>query len=668
VYFRSLAAAAATALLGVTPEAQGIVQHVVHVSVDGLRGDLLRNLLESDAAGRFPNFARLVSEGASTFAAQADFGQTNTLPNHTTMVSGRPIKQPALQAGTVHHGYTFNVKPQPGETIHNLGNPNVPYVHSTFDVVHDHGLSTALYASKSKFLIFEQSYDAVAGAPDVTGADDGPDKIDSFFAQSTLIGAWKTSDDMQAAFLADMAANDYAYVLVHYRNPDSAGHLDGWGSPSWEASIEEVDDYLGELLSLVESDPGLAGTTAVIVTSDHGGSSVSHSTAGYLSHHVIPFFVWGPGVDAGRDLYALNPGNRLDPDGGIPDYDATPQPIRNGESGNLALQLLGLPPVPGSTLGVLQDLALGVGGRTLLSGDETSLDLTLGGMQGLLLDAPATPFSLYVVLGSASGTTPGFSFGGFTVPLEFDRYFLSTLELSMPYLGGQVGLLGPTGSAAASFWMPAASDPVLAGLQLNHAYAVVDFTAPAPVLAVSNAAPVTLALPGQPTLVINEIDYDQPGSDVAEFIEIHNFGSTAADLTRVTLDLVDSSGNNLAGYDLGLAGDLLPAGAYLVVAQTAVIQNLPTGVLTVTLPIGNDDIPNTAPLGLQLYDSGYGVLDSVTFDGKIVGLTEGPQGADGDSDSSDVSIARIPDGQDTDDNRGDFATTSTITPGVANVP
>ena len=44
---------------------------------------------------------------------------------------------------------------------------------SAWDIVHDRGLTTSLYASKTKFVIFEQSYDSGSGAADTTGADNG---------------------------------------------------------------------------------------------------------------------------------------------------------------------------------------------------------------------------------------------------------------------------------------------------------------------------------------------------------------------------------------------------------------------------------------------------------------------------------------------------------------
>ena len=73
--------------------------------------------------------------------------------------------------------------------------------------------------------------------------------------------------------------------------------------------------------------------------------------------YVIPFVVWtGPGGEA-RELYELNTATRADPGlKQVPrDYTGL-MPVRNGDAGNLALALLGLPPVPGSTIGAKQDL------------------------------------------------------------------------------------------------------------------------------------------------------------------------------------------------------------------------------------------------------------------------------------------------------------------------
>ncbi|MEX0979136.1 MAG: alkaline phosphatase family protein [Pirellulales bacterium] len=153
-----------------------------------------------------------------------------------------------------------------------------------------------------------------------------------------------------------MAASEYNYTFLHYRDPDSAGHDTGWGSAAWDTVVQNVDGYLGDLFDLIENDAGLVGDTVIIVTADHGGSGTGHGTASSAANYTIPVLVWGPGVSAGADLYSLNPTTRLNPGTGRPDYTAAGQPIRNGDTGNLALDLLGLGAVPGSLSNSSQNL------------------------------------------------------------------------------------------------------------------------------------------------------------------------------------------------------------------------------------------------------------------------------------------------------------------------
>ncbi|MBW2289472.1 MAG: sulfatase-like hydrolase/transferase, partial [Deltaproteobacteria bacterium] len=127
-------------------------------------------------------------------------------------------------------------------------------------------------------------------------------------------------------------------------------------------TLQQVDDYLKGLFNLVETDATLMGKTAIVLTSDHGGGisqPTSHGCSTCPEHYTIPFFAWGPGIQAGADLYALNTGVRSDPGTGRPDYNASPQPLRNAGIGNLALQLLGLPAIPGSQSNTSQDIVLG---------------------------------------------------------------------------------------------------------------------------------------------------------------------------------------------------------------------------------------------------------------------------------------------------------------------
>lgn len=326
-----------------TGPARGLAQpadRVVLVSVDGLRADLLVSLMANDLVGDYANFRRVVDEGAATFNARTDYTHTVTLPNHTCMLTGRPVLQPAGQPFIVHHGYTSNTDPGPEDTLHNSGNPYVSYIAGAFDVAHDAGLSTALYASKSKFVIFDQSWDS----------------IDTYHQAST--GSPANASNMHTVMLADLIADPADLIFIHYRDPDSAGHASGWGSTAWNQSVSNVDGYLGDIFALIDAGK-MGGNVALIVTSDHGGSGTGHSDAGNPYNYTIPFLAWGSGVAPGQDLYALNAGTRTDPGLGRPDYSATGQPIRNGDSGNLALGLLGLGAIPGSTINDAQDLAVG---------------------------------------------------------------------------------------------------------------------------------------------------------------------------------------------------------------------------------------------------------------------------------------------------------------------
>jgi hypothetical protein len=320
---------------------------VIHVSVDGLRPDYMQNVIN---AGNAPNFKRLQDDGAWTNNARADYTYTITLPNHISMITGRPVSQPAGMPNTIHHGYTDNGTPLPTWTLHNQGNLNVPYKASVFDVAHDAGLSTALYASKSKFVIFDQSYNETTGAANINGRD----KIDTFFAP-------EATATMQSQLLSDIAANHFNYTFIHYADTDDYGHSSGWGSAAWQNALTVIDGYLGSVMELMENDEILAGRTTLIVSADHGGNGTSHSDATSAFNYTIPFFAWGAGVSHG-DLYAFNSDTRVNPGTSRPTYVAAGQPIRNGDSGNLALSLLGLGPIPGSFINAAQTLRIALPG------------------------------------------------------------------------------------------------------------------------------------------------------------------------------------------------------------------------------------------------------------------------------------------------------------------
>jgi hypothetical protein len=121
------------------------------------------------------------------------------------------------------------------------------------------------------------------------------------------------------------------------------------------------------------------------------------------------------------------------------------------------------------------------------------VSVSSGGSQELQLhgglDAAGQP---YLLLGSASGTSPGVALGAHELPLVPDGYTSLTLAApNAPPLASSFGQLDTFGIGHASFTLAPGGDTALVGLKLYHAFAVFD-PAQGQVLGVSNAQGVLL--------------------------------------------------------------------------------------------------------------------------------------------------------------------------------
>ena len=168
--------------------------------------------------------------------------------------------------------------------------------------------------------------------------------------------------------------------------------------------------------------------------------------------------------------------------------------------------------------------------------------------------------------------------------------------------------------------------------------------------------------PATPNLVINEVDYDQPGTDTAEFVEIRNNGDASADLSGWTLEFINGNGGGAVVYDtINLPAVSLASGGYFVVcANAATVANCDL-----------DDSPDTnfiqngSPDAVALSFNGT-LIDTVSYEGDTgAPYTEG-SGAGLEDAGVDGSISRCEDGVDTNQNNVDFVFTGTITPGAEN--
>jgi hypothetical protein len=234
---------------------------------------------------------------------------------------------------------------------------------------------------------------------------------------------------------------------------------------------------------------------------------------------------------------------------------------------------------------------------------------------------------------------------------------VDTYTLSIPYTGVQPGIVVSNTSASGTV---GGDDPatvsngtiLITGINETDNYAV-SFTAPCNTLVITGTAPTCVP---PPTLVINEIDYDQSSTDAAEFIELKNVGAEAVSLAGLRIELVNGSNGSIYNT-ITLASTTLAAGDYFVIGS-ALVPNVDQVAFTVA-----GSIQNGAPDGLRLMTAANVIIDQMSYEGAM-STTEGTS-AGADTNDDVLSLSRVPDGQDTNDNGVDFVLACT-SPGAAN--
>ncbi len=173
-----------------------------------------------------------------------------------------------------------------------------------------------------------------------------------------------------------------------------------------------------------------------------------------------------------------------------------------------------------------------------------------------------------------------------------------------------------------------------------------------------------IALGAHADVVINEFEPNPAGADGGyEWIELYNDGAAPVDLSDWSLEKATSSYSNAYTF---APGESIPAGGYVVVAGefvTGATHYLATGE---TLSMGNAGSSGDA---IQLLDGTGAVVDVVVY---------GPDNSDGFLDElgglataaptppNGGSLARVPNGTDTDDNAADFLVASVVSLGGSN--
>lgn len=120
-----------------------------------------------------------------------------------------------------------------------------------------------------------------------------------------------------------------------------------------------------------------------------------------------------------------------------------------------------------------QELMFGPAAQSL-QGDASTVSATTGGTQHLYLNA-GHQFAghAYRIVGSLSGTTPGFVFGGLQLPLNMDAYMAATLSGGTEgLLVDGVGVLDALGRGSGRVVVPPGAIGLPSGTTLTHAFIV----------------------------------------------------------------------------------------------------------------------------------------------------------------------------------------------------
>ncbi|HUE77050.1 MAG TPA: ectonucleotide pyrophosphatase/phosphodiesterase [Longimicrobiales bacterium] len=251
VLFASLAASPAG-----EPEAVARTNHVVVISVDGLRPDAIERF-------GLDTFERLAREGSMATGAVTIL-PSKTLPSHTSMLTGLLPED---------HGITFNRELSGEENV------QVPTI---FELARRRGLSTAAFFSKAKFRHLHR-----------------PDAYDYWQAPESNADNWMATRTVADAvqYLRHESPN---LLFVHIGEPDYAGHTMGWMSRFYGWATKRADAGVERVLEAADDAFG-AGNYTVILTADHGGHDRDHGTEAETDV-LIPWIVWGEAVTAGARL------------------------------------------------------------------------------------------------------------------------------------------------------------------------------------------------------------------------------------------------------------------------------------------------------------------------------------------------------------------------------
>lgn len=251
-------------LLSLTASAAPRAEHVFIISIDGGKPAVIA---ESEA----PALKQIAAEGAVTWQASTIFPSI-TLPSHTSMLTG---------VGPAKHLVNWN------NYMPIKGPVKVPTV---FSLLHDADPAavSGMFVGKVKFrhLWLKDSVNVFDfGGPQDPAPVPGTQEIEK---------DKKTSQEVARQAISWFTEKKPRLTFIHFADVDTAGHKFGWHSPEQKEALKGADQSL-QLVWQAIKDAGLAESSVLLISADHGGHDKTHGLD-IPDDMLIPWVAWGKGV------------------------------------------------------------------------------------------------------------------------------------------------------------------------------------------------------------------------------------------------------------------------------------------------------------------------------------------------------------------------------------
>jgi Type I phosphodiesterase / nucleotide pyrophosphatase len=252
-------------------------KNVILLGWDGVQRDHLLDLMDRKL---MPNLSSFVEEGRMVNITVTDHA-TDTKAGWTQILTGYKwwrtgVFDNIFWFKSVPAGYTI---PERLENIYGKDNIVTAFIKGKVNHMETvNGTNTAqmgtpwsIYTNDAIFSNLPSELDVInSGYPDNGAYNDNNDRYADVIGPVTL------------QFLQNNA-NNHFFAFIHFSDPDHIGHAFGEDSVEYEDAIKTCDDWLGQILTTLNTF-NITQNTLIYITSDHGmdEGTTSHSFAPYI--------------------------------------------------------------------------------------------------------------------------------------------------------------------------------------------------------------------------------------------------------------------------------------------------------------------------------------------------------------------------------------------------